>query len=223
MTRFYFLFAHCRNNALLAGSSSPQPPPAPTDTRTASIWTQAGSRLPQRRAGAVRRRAPRSGWGRNGHDKCRIRSALPSALRDVCAEAHRLRIVGCSWLFLLLLGPPGCGWDSKPSLPPGLLPLSACAPAILHRCWLCTTPSRSLTQGLSAERGWVFFGGIKNPRMFPCREKVFEAAPRAQRRNPSRKVHKVDDAGEEENALEAALHRWAFSALPMVSVYRIKQ
>ena len=75
-----------------------------------------------------------------------------------------------------------------------------------------------------SQRGGIFSGGgIKNPRMFPCREKVIEAAPRAQSRNPSRQVHKVDDAGEEENVLGAALHRLAFSALPMVSVYRIKQ
>ena len=124
---------------------------------------------------------------------------------------------------LLLFGPPGCGWDSEPSLPPSLLHLSSCAPAILHLCWLCTAPPGLLAQGLFAERGDIFRGGIKNPRMFPCREKVIEAAPRAQSRNPSRQVHKVDDAGEEENVLGAALHRLAFSALPMVSVYRIKQ
>ena len=83
--------------------------------------------------------------------------------------------------------------------------------------------SRSFGPGAFRREGGYFPGGIKNPRMFPCREKVIEAARRAQRRNPSRKVHKVDDAGEEENVLGAALHRLAFSALPMVSVYRIKQ
>ena len=95
---------------------------------------------------------------------------------------------------------------SLPALPPSCIAAGSAQP-----------PPGLLTQGLFAERGWVFSGGIKNPHMFPCREKVIEAARRAQRRNPSRKAHKVDDAGEEENVLGAALHRLAFSALPMVS------